>query len=133
MNRTRLYLLVLGLSLAGYGWIAWDAGTRSSFTPCPFKLATGLPCPSCGTTRALAEIASGDIAGSTRTNPFGLLMAFALVAFPPWIVYDLVRSRDGFLRFYRRVEEALRRHRGLAFVCIALVVANWGWNVLKGF
>ncbi|HLF14740.1 MAG TPA: DUF2752 domain-containing protein [Bacteroidota bacterium] len=140
MNRIRLYILVIALSLAGYGWTAWNVnsahakgpGSHSTPTPCPVRLATGLPCPSCGTTRAVESLAGGDIAGSLRTNPFGLLAALALLAFPPWVLYDVLRSRDGFFRFYLAFERTLNRHRPLALACVALVLANWVWNILKG-
>ena len=141
MKRTTLYILVLALSLAGYGWTAWnvstihasDSGAHSTPTPCPVKLATGLPCPSCGVTRAVEALAGGDIAGSARTNPFGLLIVLALFVFPPWVLHDVLRSRDGFFRFYLSFERRLHRHRPLALACIVLVLANWGWNILKGF
>lgn len=149
MSRTRLHILVLALSLAGYGWIAWHAlqpydapragihgiagaGYRADATPCPVKLSTGLPCPSCGTTRAVVALAGGDVAGSLATNPLGLLAVLALVVFPPWVLHDQFRGRGGFHRFYAAAEGRLQRSAGLAAAGILLVLANWGWNVLKG-
>jgi Protein of unknown function (DUF2752) len=47
--------------------------------PCPFRAVTGIPCPSCGTTRSLVHLAHGDIAGSLILNPlFSLAMITAL-------------------------------------------------------
>ncbi len=141
LNRNRLYILVIACSIGGFGWLAWDAAsTRSSgawahsiVTSCPVKLATGIPCPSCGTTRAVVALAAGDVAGSLQLNPFGLLIAFALIVFPPWVLHDVIRSRDGFHRFYLAFERTLRGSRALALSSAALVIANWGWNILKGF
>ena len=49
---------------------------------CLFRAATGIPCPSCGTTRALLHLAHGDIAGSLALNPlFSLAMITALILF----------------------------------------------------
>ena len=149
MNRTRVHILVLALSLAGYGWIGWNAlrphegpgngvagiavgGGHPDATPCPVKLATGLPCPSCGTTRAVESLAAGDLAGSLATNPLGLLAALALLVFPPWVLHDQVRGRNGFFRCYTAVERILQGRPPVALACIALVLANWGWNILKG-
>jgi hypothetical protein len=139
MTRTRLYILVLAFSLAGYGWIVWNGavdgwsgpGGDSVPTPCLFRQATGLPCPSCGTTRAIEALAVGDVGRAASTNPFGILLALAMVAFPAWIAVDLFRSRDGFHRFYLSVERIFRR-RAFAVAGIALVLANWGWNIVKG-
>jgi hypothetical protein len=138
MSRTRLYILVLALSFAGYGWFAWNLASGGGAsgnpipTPCLFRQATGVPCPSCGTTRALEALAAGDVGRSAATNPFGLLLALTLVAFPAWIAHDLARSRDGFHRFYLAVERTLRERRGAAIAGVAVVAANWGWNILKG-
>jgi hypothetical protein len=138
MSRTRLYILVLALSFAGYGWIALNlsagggAAGDSIPTPCLFRQATGVPCPSCGTTRAIEALAAGDVGRSAATNPFGLLIALALVAFPAWIVRDLAASRDGFHRFYLSVERTFRERRGVAIAGVAVVAANWAWNILKG-
>jgi hypothetical protein len=140
MTRNRLYILVLALSFAGYGWLAWNlavdggGGARGNAlpTPCLIRQATGVPCPSCGTTRAMEALAAGDVGRSASTNPFGLLLALALVAFPAWIVHDLARSRDGFHRFYLAVERTFRERRGVAFAGVAVVLANWGWNIVKG-
>jgi hypothetical protein len=49
---------------------------------CPFRLATGLPCPGCGLTRSWVYIAHGDVGDAVRANPFGYLtmaMAAAVV------------------------------------------------------
>ena len=49
---------------------------------CLFRAATGIPCPSCGTTRALVHLAHGDLAGSLILNPlFSLIMITALLLF----------------------------------------------------
>jgi hypothetical protein len=139
--RSRLYAVVLAFTVLGYTWVAWSLaagpgpppGDRALPSPCIFKAATGLPCPSCGTTRAIAALAGGDVGGSLLWNPFGLLVALGAIVIPPWVLADLLRARDGFHRLYLSAERALGRSRPLAFACAALVLANWGWNVIKGF
>src|SRR5689334_21065069 len=41
--------------------------------PCPFKFLFGIPCPTCGTTRSLAALASFDVVQSLRFNPLVLI------------------------------------------------------------
>jgi hypothetical protein len=49
---------------------------------CAFKAFTGIPCPTCGTTRSLVHLAHGDIAGSLILNPlFSLAMMTAFFLF----------------------------------------------------
>ena len=55
------------------------APTASSFYPkCLFKLATGLDCPGCGTTRALYQLLHGNVEAAFRFNPM-LFVLFAVV------------------------------------------------------
>src|SRR5262249_55872604 len=56
---------------------ALDPATSRLFPPCPFRLATGLECPGCGTLRACHRLLHGDLAAAFRLNPL-LLFAAAL-------------------------------------------------------
>ena len=52
---------------------------------CPLRLWAHLPCPACGMTRACVAAVHGDLAGSLRYNPAGMLvlaLAVALVVSP---------------------------------------------------
>jgi hypothetical protein len=42
---------------------------------CPFKALTGLPCATCGMTRAFVFLAHGDPRASLAASPFGALLA----------------------------------------------------------
>lgn len=42
-------------------------------TGCVFKAGTGVPCPSCGSTRALESLAAGDLVGALLVNPLAVL------------------------------------------------------------
>jgi hypothetical protein len=136
MKRSHLHIFVLAFCLAGAGWLAWNApGTPSAgATPtlCPFKLATGLPCPACGATRSLELLMAGDIAGSAALNPVGILLGLALLSFPFWILSDMLRGGDSFFRFTRGLDRVFSTHRVLAVAGAALIAANWTWNILKG-
>lgn len=37
--------------------------------PCPLRLATGIPCPGCGMTRAVRLLAKGDLVGACKMHP----------------------------------------------------------------
>jgi hypothetical protein len=86
---------------------------------CVFKGLTGLPCPTCGSTRALGRLAVFDLAGAAAMNPLATL-AFGLVA--AWAVVDLVllpRRRALSLEVEPRLAWRLR------IAALALFLANW--------
>lgn len=41
---------------------------------CPMRMVSGFPCPGCGITRSLWLLCQGDIAGSIRIHPMGILI-----------------------------------------------------------
>jgi len=51
--------------------------------PCGMYQTTGIPCPTCGCTTAVAHFSHGHILTSFLTQPFGFAIAvFALLAIP---------------------------------------------------
>lgn len=122
---------MLTLSAAGMLWLYIDH-SLSGATLCLFKSATGLPCPSCGTTRSLLLLLQGDLQGALFVNPLGIAAAIALAAVPVWILIDLLRSTDSFYRVYCAAEAILRSNRFAAACALAAVAGNWIWNISKG-
>jgi hypothetical protein len=59
---------------------------RLPFTVCTFKLLSGWPCLTCGSTRALGRLFHLDLAGALASNPLAILVALAVV---PWALADL--------------------------------------------
>jgi hypothetical protein len=48
---------------------------------CPFRLMTGIPCPSCGLTRSWVFFMHGDLAQSLHYHVFGWATLFVAVLF----------------------------------------------------
>ena len=94
--------------------------TRAGPVLCPFRIATGLPCPFCGLTRSLFAAGQGRFALSVELSPLGLvalpLAALLLVV----TVVALVRRRG--VRWPRAVLPAGG----------ALVVSSWVVQLMKG-
>lgn len=159
-DRNRFYGLMLALCAAGYIWLwlgmradgfvtgAYAAGGsghgRDSERSIPwqarhelpgvclFKQATTVPCPSCGSTRSVLHILHGDLGGGLSWNPLGFVLLAGLVILPVWIAHDLLRRRGSLLVCFRRAESWLRKW-WIALPAIILVLANWAWNLFKGF
>ena len=96
------------------------------------KQVTGIPCPSCGTTRAVVALFHGNLFQSLRWNPFGVIVAVIMVVSPLWIGYDLLRGSDSLFRVYGATERALS-NLWPAILLGGLVIANWIWNIVKGY
>jgi hypothetical protein len=82
-----------------YGTIALLALVAVRFLPvqnvfpsCAFKAFTGVPCPTCGTTRLLMHLSQGDLFGALSLNP---AVALAIVAALLLIVYDAAALYSG--------------------------------------
>jgi hypothetical protein len=138
MNRNRLYILVLILSLAGYVLIGYNYQKYTNYSVnnsnelevCMFKSLTGLPCPSCGSTRSVTAIAHFDFFEALWWNPLGIIMSGAMILFPGWIIVDLFRKSDSFYRFFRKVELYFQK-RGVAYFSIFVILLIWAWNIYK--
>ena len=95
-------------------------------TFCAFKAVTGLPCMTCGTTRAFARLYSLDLPGAVTMNPLSAAVALALV---PWGLVDLVllpRGRALVLEISRGLAPFVR------VTAVALVFANWAYLIVAG-
>jgi hypothetical protein len=61
---------------------------------CWFRLTTGLPCASCGVTRAVVLLLHGRLQDSWAAHPFGVpVLALILAALPPRVAGALGRRR----------------------------------------
>ena len=94
--------LILPLLAAFYVWLC----RRGYGLPCLFQTFFGIPCPSCGASRAAFALLRGDLAGAIKENPL-----FALAIYPlgalfyleelGFALYNVIRreNRLSFLRF----------------------------------
>jgi len=95
-------------------------------TFCAFKAVTGLPCMSCGTTRAFARLFSLDLPGAVTMNPLSAAVALALV---PWGLADMALLRRGralALEISPAVAPLVR------VTAVTLVFANWAYLIVAG-
>jgi hypothetical protein len=60
--------------------------------PCGFAHLTHVPCPGCGSTRAMLALATGDLHGLLRYNPFAPLMSVLVAALVGQALSSLVTT-----------------------------------------
>ena len=93
---------------------------------CGFYRTTGIPCPSCGATRAMVAAGSFRLGAALAINPLAACVFLALLLFVP---YALVCA--GFRTRRLRLTGVTRRWRWV-LVCgaVLLVLGNWGYMIL---
>jgi hypothetical protein len=134
MSKKKLYILILGLALAGYSWVILNQFLLKTDKPtlnvCLFRQVTGIPCPSCGTTHAVLSIAQGNFRQALNENILGFPVTLMLIIFPAWILIDIIRKKNSFYQFYYLAESFLRKN-WVSLPVLLLFLINWGWQILK--
>jgi len=87
--------------------------------PCLFRSMTGLPCPTCGSTRAVLALARLDLAGAVALNP--LAAAGALVFLAGGLIAAIAALAGRPLREPQRYSPVAR------LALLGAVAANWVW------
>ncbi|GEP50205.1 hypothetical protein FNO01nite_08770 [Flavobacterium noncentrifugens] len=136
MTKNKLYSILLIACFFGYAWLGFsilneDPHGNSHFGVCFFKKITSFPCPSCGTTRSVKFLAKGEFSQALMTNPFGIIVAFLMIAIPVWIACDAILKTQTLFEYYHKTENLIRT-RWIATLLILLVLGNWIWNINKG-
>ncbi len=99
---------------------------RLPFSICYVKLTTHLPCPTCGSTRALGRLFALDVPGALHMNPGTTLAAFAIAL---WAAADLALVPQ---KRVLGLELSPRAGRTLRILLVVGVVANWAFLVAAG-
>ena len=92
-----------------------------SFVPsCAFKMLTGIPCPTCGSTRSMVHLANGDIFAAFMMNP---LMTVSFLVSILFFLYGIITL----LLDLPRIKFLLTKKEGAAvrFCAVALLLAQW--------
>lgn len=92
--------------------------------PCTFRGLTGIPCPTCGTTRVALALLDCDIAGAFAVNPLATMagigfFAGALLALVWLVLRWPVVVIDGF------------GPRRLAVAVLILALVNWAYLIVS--
>jgi hypothetical protein len=94
---------------------------------CYLRDWTGIPCPTCGSTRLIEALLSGDIAGALAWNP---LVFAGLIGIALWAVLSTARLVFG-LPAWRLVLSPWERN-GVRLLAVLAVAAGWAYLVWRG-
>jgi hypothetical protein len=134
LSASRFYLLIAVLLFIGWIWVFLnfnyfysDANVHEL---CLFKIVTGIPCPSCGSTRSVINLLKGNWFQGFYLNPLGFIVLLFMLIVPFWLLYDVAVGKDGLFRAYKYAEKILRTKWSIPL--IFLLVINWIWSISKG-
>jgi hypothetical protein len=134
LSASGFYLLISVLLIIGWMWIFFNFNYNYSDAKghevCLFKMVTGIPCPSCGSTRSAINLLKGNWFQGFYINPLGIIVTLFMLAVPFWLLYDVALGKDGLFRAYKSAEKILRTK--WAIPLIILLVINWIWSISKG-
>ena len=133
MKRNKLYKLLFIACIAGYAWLFLNSNQFKikSFDVCFIKHTTNIPCPSCGSTRSVMLLSHGEFKEALLINPLGYVLAFILIAFPLWIIIDILNRKKTLFDCYKFFESKLKMPQ-YAIPLAMLLCFNWIWNIIKG-
>jgi len=89
---------------------------------CLLREWTGIPCPTCGTTRLIEALLSRDLLGALAWNPLVFLI---LTAIAVWAGLSAARFAFGLPTW--RVVLSPRERTGARVLAIAALVGGWAW------
>ena len=105
---------------------------------CPFRSFTGIPCPSCGTTRALQYLIQGQFLKAIYTNPLGIIAIFAMFIYA--IIWGIdtccstnIRERYIYHPLLGWCAKKPIHKTILILITFVLTALNMYWNYKKGF
>lgn len=121
-----LFAVSAGAAATGIALVALLDLDHRAFGVCLFKLVTGFPCLSCGTTRALGQLAHGDLAGALAMNP--LFTSGALLLLALGLLETALLTRGRVLRLGLSAGQV----RAAWMLLAAGALLNWAWLVAQG-
>jgi hypothetical protein len=99
----------LGFSLAGFP--LWK---------CPILMATGIPCPGCGLTRAILELLHGNLGSSLQTHLFAPLFVLVIGLFFAVLIFP---GKPG--KTLVSMIRSLETHTGITSILLVLFMLYW--------
>ncbi len=113
-----MFLMPIGGWLVEQGWV--------NFGKCAMKSTFGIPCMTCGSTRATLRLLHGDVLGAIAYQPM-MMAVYLLVVL--WGLTSLVLFAQN-----KRVKIRLSRTEDRIFKAVLIVVplVNWAYLIAMG-
>jgi hypothetical protein len=129
-----LSVIILPLMLFGFLLARFAAPLFRLLPACTFRQVTGVPCPSCGATRAGLALAQGDLSAALSYNPLWVISLGILFGWSAWRVFEIWGGKSIFSNPSKRMAKIFstcfkrtdfKMQQRLRWVVISAIVLNW--------
>lgn len=93
----------------GVAWLLINLLWNVHIEICPFKRLIGIPCPSCGTTRAFKSFFAFNVVEALKYNINIIILLPSIVTYVALRVYDLIFRTQKLEQVYRIVKDLLNK------------------------
>ena len=93
----------------GVAWLLINLLWNVHIEICPFKRLIGMPCPSCGTTRAFKSFFAFNVVEALKYNINIIILLPSIVTYVALRVYDLIFRTKKLEQVYRIVKDLLNK------------------------
>jgi len=97
------------------------------YLPCMFKLMTGIPCPTCGLTRAFLYIYQLNIIGAVKMNILTAPIVIGLIIHFTSAIIDLIYNNKMLNRF-----NSFFAKSWVLVTVLILISISWAYNIYRG-
>ena len=119
-------MLGVGFYLTPNNKLGMETHRQLGLPPCGFYFTTGLPCPTCGCTTAVSNLAHGNVLTSLATQPFGFAVGLLGLILVPLTAMGMVTGRwVGPSMFYLSWYWRVWVYGGLGLMAVA-----WGYKIV---
>jgi hypothetical protein len=106
--------------------LCFSTSVASGGSGCPMLLATGVPCPACGATRAFVLFSHGEVDGAMRFNWTWLVIWFVIAGAMFTAAWRLWHERTASPDLAKRFGRWLQTHPSAVVVMpFALLLGPW--------
>lgn len=125
IDHERLWLLVGVGAVAAAALLLYGPGLPPVI--CPFRAITGVPCPTCGGTRAVAALLAGHPGAALAWNPLLTAAAGAWAAFALYAAWVILTGRPRL-----RVRLTARDLVAARIAAAGVTLAGWAYVIAVG-
>jgi len=129
-------LVILPLFLLGFLLARFAAPIFALLPPCLFRAAFGLPCPSCGATRAGLALAQGELLAALVYQPLFVICLGVLSMWSLLRLFEIFSGKAMMEKFLAKIgattgRRELNLRQRVRWLMIGAIILNWLYLIIS--